>query len=76
MGCAFQVVSNNVATYLYCTASERGRVTGKFNFGVGTEGGFSGLGGPQVGELAQPLFQQGSESPSELSEFSSIGDQG
>ena len=71
--CVVQSVSNNVATYLSCTASGKGRVTGKFNFGVGTEGGFGGLVVPQMGESARSLVQLLSKSPSELPELTLSG---
>ena len=55
----------NTATFLSRTAPGRGRATGKFNFGVGTEGVDSGPEVPQVGEAVRLLFWPGSESPSE-----------
>ena len=60
-----QATSTSMATSLSCTASGRGRVTGKFNFGVGREGVDSGPEGQQVGEAARSLFWPISESPSE-----------
>ena len=54
---AFQATSNNVTNYLSHTASGRGKVIGKFNFRVITEGGVSGLGGEHVGESVRSLFQ-------------------
>ena len=50
LGQAVQAALTNIATSLSCMASGRGLATGKFNFGVGTEGVDSGPEGPQVGE--------------------------
>ena len=69
LGHTVKSASNNAANYLSHMASERGILTGKFNFGVGVEGGVGGSGGIQVGEATRYLFQLGSESLSELSEF-------
>ena len=38
LGRSVQAASTNIATSLSCMASGRGLATGKFNFGVGTEG--------------------------------------
>ena len=47
---AMQDALTNMVTSFSRTSSGRGRATGKFNFGVGTEGVDSGPEGPQVGE--------------------------
>ena len=60
LGYAVQAASNNAETPQLLPASGRGRVIGKFNFGVSTEGEVGGLGVPQMGEAARLLFQPGS----------------
>ena len=66
LGLTVQVDPNNATASLSHTYSWGGRVTRKFNLGVGTGGGVSGSVGPQVGEAARSLIKRGSEYPLEL----------
>ena len=63
LGQVVHYASTNIATYLSRTASGREQDTGKFNFGMGTEGVDSKPEVPQIGEAARSLFWKGGESP-------------